>query len=48
MSPERSPEARQDILERYYNTYEALAREDPMGYQDDKVNIYMTIAKTGA
>lgn len=47
-SPERSPEERQDIIERYYGTYEALVREDPVGYRDDKVHIYMTIAKTGA
>ena len=48
LSPERSPEERQDIIDRYYSTYEALVREDPMGYQDDKVNVYMSIAKTGA
>ena len=48
LSPDRSPEERQGIIERYYGTYEALVREDPVGYRGDAVEVYMTIAKTGA
>ena len=48
LSPDRSPEERQDIIEGYYGTYEALVREDPVGYRRDNVHVYMSIAKTGA
>jgi hypothetical protein len=48
LSPERSLEERQEIMERYYTAYEALLRENPMGYRLEAVEIYMIIAKTGA
>ena len=48
LSSERSAEGRQEIIERYYDTYEAFLRENPTGYRGDYVEAYLTIAKTGA
>jgi len=48
LSPERSPEERQGIVDRYYEAYEALVRENPEGHGMDYVHIYMTIVKIGA
>jgi hypothetical protein len=48
LSPERSQEERQEIIERYYSAYEALLRENPVGYRGDAVEIYMSITKTEA
>lgn len=48
LSPDRSAKERQEIIERYYDTYEALLRENPTDYRGDYVEVYMTIAKTGA
>jgi hypothetical protein len=45
LSPERSPEERQDIVDRYYAAYETLVRENPTGHGMDYVHIYMTMAK---
>jgi hypothetical protein len=47
LSPERSPEERQDIIDRYYDAYEALVRDNPEDHGMDYVHIFMTIAKTG-
>jgi hypothetical protein len=48
LSSERPAEERQGIMELYYNAYEALLREHSTGYRGDYVEVYMTIAKTGA
>lgn len=48
LSPDRSAEARQEIIARYYDAYEKLLRENPIGYRGDYVETYMTLAKTGA
>ena len=48
LSPERPLEERQGIIERYYDAYEVLLRENPTDYRHDRVDVYMTIAKTGA
>ena len=48
LSPDRSAEERQEIIERYYDAYEASLRENPTGYRGDYVEVYMTIAKAGA
>jgi hypothetical protein len=48
LSPDRSAEERREIIEHYYDAYEALVRENPTGYRGDYVEVYMTIAKTGA
>jgi hypothetical protein len=47
LSPDRSPEERQDIIERYYGAYETVVRENPVGHGIDGVHVYLTIAKTG-
>ena len=48
LSPDRSAEDRQKIIERYYDAYEAVLRENSTGYRGDYVEVYLTIAKTGA
>jgi len=48
LSPERPAEEREAIIQRYYEAYEALLRENPTGYRGDYVEAYMTIAKTEA
>ena len=48
LSLNRPLEERQDIIDRYYNAYETLVRENPEGHGMDYVHIYLTIAKTGA
>ena len=48
LSPERPAEEREAIIERYYEAYEALVRENPTEYRGDYVEVYMTIAKTEA
>ncbi|MET0682997.1 MAG: SAM-dependent methyltransferase [Casimicrobiaceae bacterium] len=47
LSPDRSTEEGQEIIERYYDTYEALLQENPTQYRGDYVEAYLTIAKTG-
>lgn len=48
LSPQRPPEERQAIVDRYYAAYETWVRENPRGHGMDYVHIYMTLAKTGA
>jgi hypothetical protein len=45
LSPTRALEAREAIVDRYYDAYEALVRENPAGHGMDLVHVYMTIAK---
>jgi hypothetical protein len=46
LSPERPPQERQAIIERYYDRYEALVREHAAAYRGDYVQAYITIVKT--
>ena len=46
LSPDRAPEQRQAIVDRYYSDYEAAVRASPEGHGMDYVHIYLTIAKT--
>ncbi len=48
LSADRPPQERQDIIEHYYGAYETLVRENAAAYRGDYVEVYMTIAKTGA
>jgi hypothetical protein len=48
LSPNRPLKERQDVINRYYNAYERLVRENPAGHGMDYVHIYLTIAKTEA
>ena len=48
LSPARSAEERQEIIERYYGAYEAVARENTTESRGDYVELYMTIVKTAA
>jgi len=48
LSPERPAEEHAAIIERYYEAYEAVVRENPTEYRGDYVEAYMTIAKTEA
>jgi hypothetical protein len=48
LSPDRSADERQEIIERYYGTYEALLRENPTDYRGDYDEVYLTISKIGA
>jgi hypothetical protein len=48
LSPDRSLEERQAIIDCYYGAYETLVRENPEGHGMDYVHIYLAIAKTGA
>ena len=43
--PNRPPEERQRIIDRYYGAYETLVRENPAGHGMDYVHVYLTIAK---
>jgi hypothetical protein len=46
LSPSRTIEERQSIIDRYYSAYEALVTENPIGHGMDYVHVYLTIAKT--
>ncbi|MEM7345531.1 MAG: SAM-dependent methyltransferase [Chloroflexota bacterium] len=45
LSEDRSAEARRDIINRYYDSYEALVRNNPEGHGMDYVHAYMTVVK---
>jgi len=48
LSPDRPLAERQGIIDRYYDAYETLVRENPTGHGMDYVHIYLAIAKAGA
>ena len=41
----RSEQERRDIVERFYQSYIDLVREDPTGHAMDYVHIYMVVSK---
>lgn len=45
LSTERSDEARRNLIERYYSTYEARVAANPEGHAMDYVHAYITISK---
>ena len=45
LSPTRSPEEAQDILDRYFDAYEARVREKPEGHAMDYVHCYLIVEK---
>ena len=45
LSPTRSSEEAQDILDRYFDAYEARVRERPAGHAMDYVHCYLIVEK---
>jgi hypothetical protein len=48
LSPNRPPDERQRIIDRYYSAYETFVRENPADHGMGYVHIYLTIARSGA
>ena len=45
LSGERALDERREIIDRYYSTYETMARDDPEGHGMDYVHAYMSVVK---
>jgi len=45
LDPSRPEEERRDVVERFYQSYVDLVRDDPAGHAMDYVHIYMVVAK---
>ena len=45
ISPDRSDAERDQIIDDFYGTYEAMVREAPEGHAMDYVHVYLTIAQ---
>jgi hypothetical protein len=45
LDTERSEQDRQDLVDRFYQSYVDLVREDPAGHAMDYVHIYMLLSK---